>query len=281
MSNAIPANKTNPGVVITLTTDFGTRDSYVAAMKGVLLSLAPASNLVDVTHEIPPQDVFQASRVIQQASATFPEGSLHIVVVDPGVGSSRRILYAECNRQRYLAPDNGILTAVWLQTAKTDRCAFSVERPDLCRKEISSTFHGRDIFAPIAGHLARGVMGSELGPEVERPRLLPSPVPKVSTATGEILGEVVHVDRFGNLISNIPRTMLPDAESNPIVQIGSVELPRIDTTYADFREGETGALIDSSGDLEIAVRNGNAAETLRQARGAEIRVRWTPQDFNS
>lgn len=254
------------GRVITLLTDFGTRDAYVAAMKGVILGICPEATIVDVTHEVPPQDVRAGAFLLAEAAPYFPEGTIHVAVVDPGVGSARRPIAAETARAHLVGPDNGIFQR-FLRSAPLCR-AVEIANPHYRRPDVSSTFHGRDLFAPAAAHLARGVDLSELGPPVHTLAELELPRPR--QAPGLVEGEVIHVDRFGNLITNL--------ESRDLGAVRAVEVPGaflsgLSRTYADVEPGALLALIGSGGLLEISVRDGSAAAALGAGRGARVAVR--------
>ncbi|MFZ5830599.1 MAG: SAM hydrolase/SAM-dependent halogenase family protein, partial [Planctomycetota bacterium] len=190
--------------IITLTTDFGHSSPYVAAMKGVILSIHPQATVVDITHAIPAQDVRAAAVVLDDVTEYFPEGTIHVVVVDPGVGTERAILYAEVGTQRYLAPDNGVLSHI-LSRRPAARLLLVTESKWF-RQPVSRTFHGRDIFAPVAAHLGLGLDPSLLGPQAGGPTLLPKP--EVQITPSRIHGVVQAVDSFGNLITNITAEML-------------------------------------------------------------------------
>ena len=256
---------------IALTTDFGTAGSYVAAMKGVILGINPAARLVDVSHEIAPQDIRAAALCLSQVVPFFPPGSIHVVVVDPGVGSDRRLLCVRMHEQVFLAPDNGVLS--W-----TARGADTIERielsePRFWRSEISPTFHGRDILAPVAAHLSLGVTPSQLGRPVGDWVQLPWPVPK--PIPGGLEGELLAVDRFGNLLTNIREPELPVAARSALsVVCEATEIGPLVRAYSDVRDGELAALVGSSGLLEIAVRNGSAAARLGARPGTRVRVAW-------
>jgi S-adenosylmethionine hydrolase len=190
------------GEVITLLTDFGLRDGYVAAMKGAILSRCPTCRLVDVTHEIPPGDISAAAYVLRQAAGFFPKGTVHLAVVDPGVGSERRGIACEAGDQCFVAPDNGVLTAV-LDPSLPVR-AHVISRPGLWRDDPSPVFHGRDIFGPVAAHLAAGGRLEDLGEAADPSGLVRTPWPVPHLQGAEWPGEVIYVDRFGNLVTNLP-----------------------------------------------------------------------------
>lgn len=250
--------------IVTLTTDFGAGSSYVAAMKGVLLGLNPAVRLVDLGHAIPPQDVRHAAHFLASAVPCFPPGVLHVVVVDPGVGSDRAILYVELAGQRLLVPDNGC----WTLLPGTPARVLRLAEPRYWRQPVSATFHGRDIFAPVAGHLSRGLDPAALGPPVADWVRLALPAPTVD-ADG-LSGEVAVVDSFGNLISNVPVALLGDRPAR--VTIAGWPVPQRVRTYAEAAPGSLVALISSSGMLEIAVVQGSAARQLGLGVGAPVRV---------
>lgn len=241
-------------VVVTLLTDFGTADGYVGAMKGVIASRAPRARIMDITHDIAPQQVRAAAWALRQSSATFAPGSIHVAVVDPGVGSERRALLVKANDKLFVVPDNGI--ASWVEGAERAR-AWCLDAVELHRRPVSATFHGRDIFAAVAGHLAAGVPAERCGTEVARWERLPLPEPR---RVGEAVeGEVIHVDRFGNLISNVTVEMLsPDRRWN--VRLDDIEIGSVQRTYADVSAGELVAYLGSSQHLEVAVRDGSAAQ---------------------
>ncbi|HEV3144914.1 MAG TPA: SAM-dependent chlorinase/fluorinase [Gemmataceae bacterium] len=257
-------------MLVTLSTDFGAASPYVAAMKGVLLSVNPEARLLDLSHSLPPQNIRHAAHFLAQAAPYFPAGTLHVCVVDPGVGSERAILYAEAGSQRLLAPDNGCLTEV-LRVLGGAKQIRRVTEKKFWRPSVSSTFHGRDIFAPVAGHLSRGVTPAEIGPAVTDMVRLHLPQPRKGESWLE--GEVAFVDDFGNLISNVPVDMLP-----PVFQvtIGAQEIRRFVRSYAEAKPGELVALISSDGHLEIALVNGNAAHRLRAESGTAVTVRAEP-----
>ena len=250
---------------ITLLTDFGTRDGYVAAMRGVIASLAPQTVVEDASHDVPAGDVAAAAWALGSYWHLYPAGTVHVAVVDPGVGSERRALAAEVNGRFFVAPDNGVLTRV-LVAAAAPRLVGLAETAFM-RDVVSATFHGRDIFAPVAAHLAMGVPLDHLGPPLADPVRLEMLVP---ARTGDVIrGQVVHIDRFGNLITNVPADWVgPHAR----VRFGAADLGEVRLTYSDVQTGHAVALIGSSGHLEIGVRDGNAAKVLWKGRGTEVVV---------
>jgi hypothetical protein len=262
--------------IISLITDFGTRDEYVGLMKAVILGIDPAAVVVDVSHAIAPQDVAQAAFMIESACRYFPAGSLHLVVVDPGVGTDRAILYLEAGGQRFIAPDNGVLSLV--MPAGRGLLLRRVENPRLRPAAVSPTFHGRDIIAPAAAYLSKGLAADQLGPEVDAAAAVRiTGLRAVPAADGTLLGRIVHVDRFGNLLTNIDAAALrqlhplrPDRP--PAVLVGDHAVTGIVTTYAEAAEGGLLALVGSRGYLEIAVNAGSAQALTNARRGDPVRV---------
>lgn len=248
--------------LITLTTDFGADSSYVAQMKAVLLDRIPAVRLVDVTHSIPPQDVLTAAQVLGDTLPWFPAGSVHTAVIDPGVGTERRIIAARMPSGFFVGPDNGIGSLCHLHDV------VAVENPRFWLSEVSSTFHGRDIMVPVAAAIALGTPLIDLGPSVSDWITLSIPEPR--RVGRQWLGEVVSVDHFGNLTSNITAAMLGCGASLPKDTSVAVDgdLVAAVSTYGEARSGDLVALIGSSGRLEIAVVNGNAESRL--GRSVEI-----------
>ncbi|HEX6938497.1 MAG TPA: SAM-dependent chlorinase/fluorinase [Longimicrobiales bacterium] len=251
---------------ITLLTDFGTADGYVAAMKGVIAAIAPDAAIDDATHDIPPADIEAAALALARYWRLYPPGTVHVAVVDPGVGSDRRAIAARVDGRLFVAPDNGILSCV-LGEAQAE-AIVAIEARRFLRAEISPTFHGRDVFAPVAAHLARGAPLDALGPRVSAPVLLSLPR---AERTGEgIRGRVIHVDRFGNLLTNIPGAWL---EAGARVAVDGVDVGGVHRTYADVAPGHTLALVGSSGMVEVSVRGGSAADALRATRGSPVTIR--------
>ena len=257
--------------LVALLSDFGSRDHYAGAMKGVVLSICPEVQLVDISHDIPPHDVLTASLELAACYRYFPAGTVFLVVVDPGVGSARRGLAAETADYRFVAPDNGVLTAVLAETP-AKRVVELTERK-YARATVSRTFEGRDRFAPAAAWLARGIGLASLGRAAhEIQRLV---IPSASTTDGAATGEVIRVDRFGNLITNIDRRTFDQIARGAaiVVTVNGVEVPRVVATYADAPPGDLCALFGSTDHLELAVHAGSAAERLGLGRGAAVVVR--------
>ena len=266
--------------IITLTTDFGTSDAYVGIMKGVILGINPNAQIVDLTHAIPPQDIYEAAFSIDAAYRYFPKGTIHIIVVDPGVGSDRQAIVSHIDNAFFVCPDNGVLSYLLPGVENQGRHAIdsvAIQNSAYCLPEVSNTFHGRDIFAPVAAHLSRGVPLDDIGPAVPTLVQLPIQVPELSGNT--LTGQIVKIDRFGNAITNIPETAIARLESAltaemPIyeISVGSVRLNRLNRAYAESGIGEPLAIIGSSGLLEIAVNGGNAKEGLAIKRGDPVIV---------
>ena len=254
--------------VVTLTTDFGEDSPYVAAMKGVLLSVNPAVRILDLSHRIPPQDIRHAAFFLAGAVPYFPTSAIHVVVVDPGVGSARALLYVELEGHRLLAPDNGCWTELARGVSTPSRVVHLAE-PQYWRSTISATFHGRDILAPVAGHLSLGVDPSTLGPEVQEWVRLDLPAMKVGP--DGCSGEVIFVDSFGNLITNLPAGLLTEPSTRLFV--GNEEVMRRVRTYADSEPGTVIALQSSTEMVEVAMVQGSAAARLQAGVGTPVYLR--------
>jgi S-adenosyl-L-methionine hydrolase (adenosine-forming) len=260
--------------IITLTTDFGETDHYIACMKGVIYQHAPDAQIVDVTHVIQPHDVVHGAFVLRQVFDHFPDGTIHLAVVDPGVGTARRLIAARYEGQLILAPDNGLVSLVHRDFPMEELREITNVR--LFRPEISATFHGRDILAPVAGHLLNGMKLEHVGPlinqleilNLERPARLPN---------GGLEGQVLYVDHFGNLISNISAAELASigaqSGSRFNVHVGPLRIGPLRNTYGDVAPGEIVSIVGSTGMLEIAINQGHAAAQLRAAPGTVIVVR--------
>lgn len=248
------------GPLITLLTDFGADSGYPAQVKGVILSLCPDARVVDVSHAVPPYRVLMAQLMLRDAAAAFPPGTIHVAVVDPGVGSARRpLLVASGERapgQFFVGPDNGLL---WPFTRGAQ--VFELAEPSLRRPTVSPTFHGRDIFAPAAAHLALGVAPERFGPKVADPvKLQP---PRVRREGGAVVGEILFANHFGNLVTNIDVEDLPSADRSQLrVAVGGRTLVPVRSTYAEVPAGGAVAVLGSSGYLEVAVREGSAQRAL-------------------
>jgi hypothetical protein len=258
--------------LITLTTDFGESDWFVGTMKGVILAINPRITLVDITHGIPAGDVWAGAFALRESCRCFPPGTIHVAVVDPGVGSERRAVAVRTRDQIFVAPDNGLL-ALALAT-QTIRGIRQLSNPRWFRHPVSRTFHGRDIFAPVAAHLSRGLRWSELGEAgADYVRLRwPEPVAR----RGVVLGEIVYLDRFGNGITNLDAPTLGGAVTAGIVRLGRRMVGPVQTCYASVAPGAAVAVIGSSGLLEIAVNGGSAAQRFRLRVGDPVSVVGAP-----
>ena len=256
--------------VIALLSDFGTQDHYAGAMKGVALGICPDAILVDITHDIPPHDVRTGALELAAAYPYFPAGTVFLVVVDPEVGSTRRAIAVEAGDHRFVAPDNGVLTQVLQQTPPRQIVELTERR--YARPTVSRTFEGRDRFAPAAAWLAAGLDMSELGRPLTSWHTLTVPVP--ARRGDQMVGEVLRVDRFGNLITNVDRGTLETFAGGASLTIvaGAQELNLVGATYADAEPGAVCALFSSSGHLEVAVNGGSAAERLSLGRGAPVTI---------
>jgi len=252
---------------VTLLSDFGLRDHFVAAMKGVMLSLNPDITMVDISHLVPPQDIFGGAFTLGQAWALFPPKTVHLAVVDPGVGTSRKALAASAGGQYFVAPDNGLLTCV--MESSEDFKAFEITADHYFRKPVSATFHGRDLFAPIAAWLSRGIPLEQLGLALPNPIRLKIPAPK-KVREGLIQGAILAVDQFGNLITNLKPEDVP--ASSKIILSGQREVTAFRQNYGGGVPGEAFIVRGSTGYLEIAVKNGSAASLLNLKTGAPIGV---------
>jgi S-adenosylmethionine hydrolase len=255
-----------------LLTDFGTRDPFVGVMKGVVLSRCPDAAIIDLSHDVPPQNVGEGAFWLERSFRFLPEGAVVVAVVDPGVGTARRALAARAHGRLFVGPDNGLLAPVLASDGRAETRAVSLERLGL--PPPSRTFHGRDVFAPVAAELAVGRLAlSDVGPEVADvvpcPRLPPARKP------GRVEGTVVTVDRFGNLITDIDRTLISDL-GEVVVEVGSLGL-ELAETYADAGRGDYVAIVNAFDTVEIARRDGNAEAALGLGRGSRVVVRRRPR----
>ena len=259
---------TNMDRIITLTTDFGLTDEYVGVMKGVILSRRPSARIVDLTHNIGRHDILQAAYVIYSSYRYFPESTIHIVVVDPGVGSDRRIVLVSAKNHLFLVPDNGLLSLFLIN--KYVDAAYEVNCDHLFLKPLSNTFHGRDIFAPVAAQLAGDFPPEQVGNGIDPDKLviLSMPEVRIDPAKGRITGTVLRTDSFGNLMTNIHRDdvsqLFPnDLEHSVSIRINERTIKGIRTSYAASSTGSLLALFGSRDFMEISVNRGNAAEALK------------------
>lgn len=248
---------------ITLTTDFGLTDWFVGTMKGVIASIAPEIRVIDITHGIEPGDIVGGAFALAAATKFFPEGTIHVAVVDPGVGSARLAVAAQCSGQIFVAPDNGLLSLVVPEGAGDVRI-HRIENERLFLHPVSRTFHGRDVFAPVAAHLSRGLPLSEVGSPTST--IVRLALPGKRETTDGFLGEVVYVDRFGNAITSISET----SRACRVVELADGTRMPVAGCYADVPVGAPVAIFGSSGRLEIAINGGDAARTLGLRRGTRI-----------
>ncbi len=258
---------------IALLTDFGTRDPFAGVMNGVILGINPDARIIDLGHEVDPGDIRSASFGLRMAFPYFPEGAVFLVVVDPGVGTDRRGIAAEIDGKYVVCPDNGLLS--WLLHDRKPEAVVELADQRFHLPDVSGTFHGRDIFAPVAAHLSIGVRLSDLGPPVTDPVTFEIPVPAIGAQS--IQGEIVYIDRFGNLITNIDgaslgRWLSGVPEGRISVQLGSRDIEGISRAYGDVLREHTAALVGSSGFLEIGINQGNAADYLGIGRGFPVMV---------
>lgn len=278
-----------PPRIITLTTDFGTSDAYVGVMKGVILGINPRAQVVDITHAIPPQDIHEAAFLIHSAHRYFPKDTIHTIVVDPGVGSNRRAIVCQTDNAFFVCPDNGVLSyLVGGEPSSIDAkpagkpsgpnaSAVTIENPTYLLPHVSNTFHGRDIFAPVAAHLSLGVPLADIGTPVHN--LVQLSIPTMHIADDTLSGEIIKVDSFGNLITNISQAdfvAFTETVSSYTIQAGDVCINRLNRAYAESDTGEPLAIIGSFGLLEIAVNCGSAEERLGLKRGDAVIIRKKP-----
>jgi S-adenosylmethionine hydrolase len=277
--------------VITLTTDFGADDAYVAVMKGVILSTNPEVNIVDITHSVEPQNVYQAAFILGYTYRYFPKKTVHVAIVDPGVGSERRGVILKTPSALFVAPDNGILSYVIDELSSTEDLtvqysqdqdlvtlgkgfeAVAITEPRFWRHPVSTTFHGRDIFAPVAAALSLDISPYECGEKITSLHVFPIPKPLIDYQ-GNLTGTVLYVDHFGNLITNIKKSDLPDKDI--LIEAAGRLIQGITNYYAEGKELMT--IIGSSGYLEISLKNGSAADFLNTGIGDEIKVTLEEED---
>jgi S-adenosylmethionine hydrolase len=257
--------------IVTFTTDFGAKDGYAGAMKGVVLSIAPEAVLVDITHGVPPHDIVAGAVALAQAAPLFPPGTIHVAVVDPGVGGARADIVVSAAGQLFLGPDNGLLSLA----ARGARRIHAISAPDFRREPVSPTFHGRDVFAPAAARLAAGAALDAAGPLLDA--MVDLRAPTVHRHGGVIEGEVIHIDSFGNLITSLPGDELPPRPGLDLaIEVDGEEgrfTVGVGRTFSDADPGALIGYVGSGGHLEIARRDGSAAERIGAARGSPVRLR--------
>lgn len=263
-----------PFPVVTLLTDFGLQDGYVGVMKGVILRINPSAKIIDLCERIAHQDVFGTAYVLFSAYKYFPEQTVHVAVVDPGVGSNRKIVCLKTKEHIFLAPDNGILS--FIVAHEKPEIIVEVTNKEYFLPEVSNTFHGRDIFAPVAGHILNGVNVENFGKKISKIKEITLPSPILSS-NGILTAEIIYIDGFGNLITNIDCNVLKkvefDVNSTNVgfsIVVGNNEIAGISKSYADVNDGDLLAIFGSSGYLEIAVNKGNAKELLNLKKGSKV-----------
>lgn len=239
--------------VITLTTDFGLQDNYAGIIKGIISYLNPAARIIDISCDVPPFNVEAGSYILRTSYLDFPPGTIHLAIVDPGVGTKRRAILLETEDYFFLAPDNGVLSFL---TQRQLRKVIALTNKKYFLKEISPTFHGRDIFAPVAAYLSLGISADEFGPKLKSINR-PTPVPNTELK-GILIGHLIYIDRFGNLVTSFRQSELPDA--NFVVFLNDDKIGRLCKTFGSVREGSSLCYINSFGYLEIGINRGSAAE---------------------
>ena len=257
--------------VITLTTDYGTNDHLVGAMKGVILSINPDAQIIDICHSVIPYDILDGALIIGNAYKYFPPRTIHVVIVDPGVGTTRRPILVASDQQYFVAPDNGVLSSVYEQTEAL--YGWHVTAEHYFRNPVSNTFHGHDIFAPVAAWLSKSWQTSSFGDAVTD--FVRFALPKPKAAGNTIKGVVLRIDSFGNVLTNftpqdVPALAAPDGKFT--ISVGNAQISKVFATFAQGPPGEPIGVIGSSGYLEISVNKGNAARTLGVSRGAEVTI---------
>lgn len=258
--------------IVALLSDFGISDEYVAVMKGAIVQINPISTVIDITHQIPPQSIAAARFCLMNAYRYFPAGTIHVAVVDPGVGGKRRAVAVELAQGFLVAPDNGLIGGVLDQNKNSVICAVELTNPEYwLTPEPSTTFHGRDIFAPVGAHLANGVSLQELGREINPQSLVKLDLPKCTQKDDSVMGCIQYIDRFGNLVTNIPQSYVKG--NNWSVEIKARKI-KARETYSDVKLGELIALIGSHGWVEVAVNSGNAKLELNVDNGCQVRIIW-------
>src|SRR6516164_5843081 len=275
-------------MIITLTTDFGLSDPFVGIMKGVILGIAPGAQIVDISHDIRSYDIVEGAFLIHSTYEYFPEGTVHVVVVDPGVGSARRPIAAFRGGHFFVAPDNGVLSAVLDKHERSERSASPTGRshdecePDRAKPStevyhitnrslfldsVSQTFHGRDIFAPVGAHIAKGTPIESVGPRILD--FLKRPLPKPRPQGDKTVGTVLHIDKFGNIITNLRKR---DLSTDFTIHVAGLTITRLCSSFSEAQRGEFFAIEGSTGFIELALDRGSAADKLSIERGDEIEV---------
>jgi S-adenosylmethionine hydrolase len=259
--------------ILTLLTDFGIEDTFIGVMKGVIYSIAPQVHIVDLTHAIRPQQVVQGSLALTEAVPYFPAGTVHVAVVDPGVGTQRRAIVAEIGGQYFVGPDNGLFTAVadLARQAGQPVHFYVLDKPEFWLAQVSKSFHGRDIFAPVGAHLAAGKTLAQVGTPIDDPLRIEIPQPRQEG--NQVTGQVMTVDHFGNLLTNLKPQHL-QTSGRVLISVAESHIEGIVSTFGERNPGELVAMIDSSGVLQISVVNGNAAARLHADAGTAVKVQF-------
>ncbi len=256
--------------IVTFLSDYGLQDSYVAQVKGVILHHARQAIIVDITHLIPPQDILEGAFQLLTAWRAFPSGTIHLAIVDPGVGTARRAVLLVADEHAFVLPDNGLATFILAEASSI--AAWELDRPQFFRHPVSATFHGRDLFAPIAAALLTGTPPQDLGSPLDPTTLIRLPIPSVHIGADYVSGPVVSIDRFGNCRTLIRLEQLPGAPQRLLVRCNNLMIRGLSRTFADVPPGQPLALLGSHGGLELAVRDGNAAAQWGIVRGSLVEV---------
>ena len=255
------------GGIISLTTDFGLKDPYAGVMKGVILSINPGATVVDISHGITPQNILEGAFVVSQAYPYFPLGTIHVAVVDPGVGGKRRPIIVETERYFFVGPDNGVFT--WVLERERVRRVIHITRDEYLLREVSRTFHGRDVFAPVAAHLSMGVDPEAMGEPIHEPTMIQMPRP---VKRGRwIAGEVVYIDSFGNCVTNIPADEVEEAR-DVVIRVKGLVIKGLSEAYEEGERGKPLALIGSASLLEIGSYMENASRLFHIKEGDKVEV---------
>ncbi len=249
--------------IITLTTDFGAGDHYVGVMKGVIAGINPSAVVIDITHGIEAYNIAEAAFKLHASYSYFPEGTIHVAVIDPGVGSARRAIAAEAGGYRFVGPDNGVFSMIFDKSGADQ--VVEIRNPEFMLSTVSATFHGRDIFAPAAAHLSKGIALEELGDVLTSYESLD--IQEAHDGGDVMTGRAIYADRFGNLVTNIPGSVITNFSS---VRAGDVTISSLSGSYADGKEGKLIALVGSSGFLEISVNKGSAFEFFERLPEVEV-----------
>jgi S-adenosylmethionine hydrolase len=259
---------------ISILTDFGTKDGNVGVMKGVIWGIAPSVQISDLSHDIAPQNVMEAAFVLGRAAPYFPAGTIHLVVVDPGVGTARRAMGAEVGPYKFIGPDNGVITRLveYASSKAWSTTFFHLDKSAYWLPEVSHVFHGRDIFAPVAAHLATGVPLNDVGTPMDDPILLV--LPKPTKSEGGIVGEVIYVDHFGSLATNIRESDILSSDT-VVVEIRDVKVEGLVSTFGEKPSGSLISLFSSTGDLILSVVNGSASQVLGSEVGDRVIVSFS------